>query len=69
MDETRKITERDEALKAIHKLWKLHAEMEEMAQPEHPAILDLTRQEIFRLKQQFNISTEEELQPAEQEAL
>lgn len=67
MDETSKISDRGEALKAIHKLWKLHSEMEEMSKPNHPAILDLTRNEILRLKNQFGITTEEELQEDEPE--
>ncbi len=56
MDETKKIAERDTALQAVRVLWQLHAEMENLAKPEHPAILDITRREIFRLQTDFGIT-------------
>lgn len=67
IDLTSQITDRAEAIKAIHKLWSLHTKMEDLLGRERPAVLQQTRLEIHRLKQQFGVSTEEELADDETE--
>ncbi len=74
MDETKKISNREEAVKAVQKLWNYHYQMEKFTitkeeGEKHPAILDLIRNEIFRLKTEFDISNDEELAETEAEAV
>ncbi len=74
MDETKKIATRAEAVEAVRKLWRYHSQMERFTltlneDKRHPAILDLIRVEIHRLKIQFDISNEEELADPEAEAV